>query len=82
MTPQPATDRTDAPNVPSPLADRLIRCRDVESATGLSKATIYRHMQAGNFPSTVVIGRAARWSQREVQQWVKDRLAERDCKAA
>ncbi|MFM0758291.1 helix-turn-helix transcriptional regulator [Paraburkholderia strydomiana] len=37
-------------------ADRILRRRQVEARTGLSRSTIYRRMQAGTFPPAVPLG--------------------------
>lgn len=50
--------------------DRFIRMPDVEKKTGLSRATIYRHVAAGDFPTQVKIGRISAWSEAEIQGWM------------
>lgn len=37
-------------------ADRILRRRQVEALTGLSRSTIYRRMQAGTFPPAIPLG--------------------------
>ena len=41
--------------------DRLLRMRDLEQLTALSRATIYRAIKAGEVPPSVRIGGSARW---------------------
>lgn len=60
---------------------RLLRLPKVCERSGLSRSRIYD--PASNFPKPVKIGpRAVGWVESEVDQWVKDRIAERDAAAA
>jgi prophage regulatory protein len=50
----------------------------VEDVTGLSKAQILRLERLGRFPARVPISERSRgWLMSEVEQWVRDRAAER-----
>lgn len=51
--------------------DRLLRLADVMDRVGLSFATIYRKIRAGDFPAPIHIGRASRWSAREIEAWIE-----------
>ncbi|MFZ2996192.1 helix-turn-helix transcriptional regulator [Sphingobium sp.] len=56
------------------IEDRFLRRSDVEAATGLSRATIYRLMSAGEFVRPYRMGKnSVRWLQSEVQGWMNDR---------
>lgn len=57
--------------------DRLIPLRDVMAMAGLKKTAIYTRIAAGRFPRPARLDGAVRWSEREVQQWIADRLAAR-----
>ena len=57
--------------------DELIRLPQVEAMAGAKRSRIYEMISAGTFPKPVKIGTASRWSFREIQQWVSERLAER-----
>lgn len=47
--------------------------------TGMSRATIYRLIKEGNFPSPVKLGaRASAWVGAEVDAWIASRIAMRD----
>ena len=62
---------------------RLLRLPDVILATGLKRSTIYDLIAAGRFPRAVPLTATARgWIQDEVQEWIADRIAARDAKAA
>jgi excisionase family DNA binding protein len=66
----------------APLDETLDALKDVARATGLSRPTIYRKIRDGQFPAPVKIGCASRWLRREVQSWIRARVAERDAGAA
>lgn len=57
--------------------DRMIRRREVERMTGLSRAAIYNQMRIGTFPEARRIGAgpygAVAWSLREVRTWMETR---------
>lgn len=57
--------------------DNLLKFKAVSSQVGLGRTAIYRMIGAGSFPAPVKLGRASRWSQREVQAWLDERKLER-----
>ncbi|HIF9273850.1 TPA: AlpA family transcriptional regulator [Photobacterium damselae] len=58
---------------------RFIRLKEVMYVTGLGRSSIYNYMAEGRFPKTVSLGgRAVAWVESEVEQWIKERLVERD----
>ncbi len=64
------------------MKSRLLRRREVESITGLSRSTIYSKISDGDFPQPVNIGsRAVAWIEREIDDWMQARIAERDAAA-
>ena len=53
------------------LPDRFLRLPDVIERTGLSRRTIYRRMDAGEFPAKVEIGpNAVAWRATEIESWM------------
>ena len=51
---------------------------EVTRRVGLRKSFIYRHIALGAFPAPVRLSsRCSRWNAAEVDQWMRDRLAER-----
>ena len=58
--------------------DRLIRMRDLIELTALSRATIYREMEAGNFPLPIRIGGNNRWPMADILTFIELRRAVRD----
>ncbi|MBY7668015.1 MULTISPECIES: AlpA family transcriptional regulator [Vibrio] len=58
---------------------RFLKLKEVMEKTALSRSAIYRKMSDGEFPQSVSLGdRAVAWVDSEVQDWVIDRVAERD----
>ena len=56
------------------MGDRLLRRREVEKITGIARSSIYRLMEAADFPRAVRVGPAAvRWRESEVNAWVNSR---------
>jgi prophage regulatory protein len=55
---------------------RLLRRREVEERTGLSRSTIYEWMRTGQFPRPIALGtRSVRWQQHDVDAWIAERTA-------
>ena len=53
---------------------KILRRRDVERLTLLSKASIYRLMQMGTFPMPLKLGqRAVAWRADEIHEWIASR---------
>ena len=64
-----------------PEMDRLIRESEVKAMVGLKTTRLKELIEAGQFPAPVAItagGRARGYVLREVQGYIKDRIAERD----
>ena len=56
------------------MQDRLLRRRQVEEITGMSRSAIYKRMQEGEFPRPVRIGpTAVRWRTGDIAAWVESR---------
>jgi prophage regulatory protein len=58
--------------------DQLIRLQQVETLSGAKRSQVYALMARGKFPKPTKLGAASRWSLREVERWVADKLAERN----
>jgi prophage regulatory protein len=64
-------------------APRLGAQPEVSKIAGIEKSEIWRRVKAGTFPAPVRLGtRCTRWNLVEVEEWARQRLAERDQKAA
>jgi prophage regulatory protein len=64
------------------LAPTIIRRKQVEARTGLSRSTIYKRVSDGTFPKPVSLGaRAVGWIEAEISEYLA-RLIETSRKAA
>lgn len=58
---------------------RFIRMPEVSKRTGLPKGSIYDLMKKGNFPKSVSLGaRTIAFVESEIQQWIDDRIHQRN----
>lgn len=56
------------------MTDKILRRREVEARTGLSRSTIYAKMADGTFPRPLRIGqRAVGWPELEITAWLESR---------
>jgi prophage regulatory protein len=54
---------------------RLLRCRDVEERTGLSRSTIWRLEHRGAFPKRIQVSvNVVAWLEDEVAAWIRSRI--------
>lgn len=59
-----------------PPLSALLRLETVQVLTGMSRATIYRRMKAGDFPSQRRISpQLVGWLDREIADWISSRPA-------
>ena len=57
----------------------ILRRKQVEKRTGLSRSTIYLRIQVGTFPKPVNLGgRAVGWLENEIEAWLAARIECRD----
>jgi prophage regulatory protein len=53
----------------------ILRRRQVEARTGLSRSTIYQRMKEGTFPSPISLGsKAVGWLENELDAWLAERI--------
>lgn len=53
---------------------QILRLADVVRYVGLSKATVWRHVQQGRFPAPIKLTeRAVGWRVIDVQEWIDSR---------
>jgi len=58
---------------------RLIRLPETLSRAGVSRSYVYDAVKKGEFPKPVkVTERTSAWVESEVQEWIDQRIAERD----
>lgn len=56
-----------------------MRLNEVMDSTGLGRSSIYKFIAAGTFPKPVSLGdRAVGWVDYEIEEWIVQRVAERD----
>ena len=74
------TPRDNGIGVPGTI--RILRLRQVITAVGLGRSSIYARVQAGSFPPPIKLGgaRASGWVSTEVHQWIEDQI--RRCREA
>lgn len=48
--------------------------KQVCHAVGFKKTTIYKWMNAGNFPKPVKVGSSVRWVSGEVEAWIEEKI--------
>jgi prophage regulatory protein len=59
----------------------ILRRKQVEARTGLSRSTLYSMIQRGQFPRPVTLtARAVGWLETEIEQWLAERAARRGVK--
>ena len=55
----------------------ILRLPQVKIQTGLSRSAIYQRISDGNFPKQFDLGgRAVGWLESEIQNWIKQRVAQ------
>ncbi len=56
----------------------ILRLPQVKNQTGLSRSSIYQQIAENKFPRQINLGggRAVGWLEEEIQNWIKERLAE------
>lgn len=55
----------------------ILRRKQVEARTGLSRSTIYERIKAGTFPAPINLGeKAVGWIESEIDAWLNARIKE------
>lgn len=76
----PCTQQGQAQHTQQP-ARRLIRRKEVERLTGLSKTAIYTGANAGTFPKPCPlsdVGTSVAWVESEILAWIDARVSARE----
>jgi prophage regulatory protein len=56
--------------------DNLLRLEQVMQITSLCRSHVFLLVKKGQFPSSITVGvRGARWSEREIQAWIQQQIA-------
>jgi len=54
----------------------ILRRKQVQNRTGLSRSTIYERVKAGTFPRPISLGpRTVGWLEAEIDHWLSERIA-------
>ncbi len=63
-------------NQEKPNMLRILRRKQVEDRTGLSRSTIYARIAEGSFPRPIDLGggRAVGWIEAEIEAWLQTRI--------
>ena len=65
-------------SVAAQLKETILRRKQVEARTGLSRSTIYGRIQARTFPAPIPLGaRAVGWLESEVDAWLTAQIQNR-----
>ena len=55
---------------------KILRVADAVQKTGLSRSTIYRLLEAEDFPSPIRLSkRAIGWTEAQLNEWIADRIS-------
>ncbi len=69
---------TATSNTAQQLQTALIRRKEVEKLTALSRSRIYDLMKVGKFPKPVQLGAmSVAWLEIEIREWIAARIADR-----
>lgn len=56
-------------------SNTILRRRQVEARTGLSRSTIYERMRQGAFPRQIALGaKSVGWLESEVEAWIDTQI--------
>jgi prophage regulatory protein len=60
------------------MAYQILRLPQVKNQTGLSRSSIYQRIAENKFPRQIDLGggRAVGWLESDIQNWIRQRLAE------
>ena len=68
------TQNTFKANMPESSPDRILRAKEVKEITGLSRTTLWRLENKGDFPQRVSLGvGSVGWRYSEVKDWLTNR---------
>ena len=57
----------------------ILRIQQVETKSGYKRPTIYKKIKAGEFPKQISLGaRAVGWLESEIDEWIEERISERE----
>ena len=58
------------------IREALLRRKQVEARTGLTRSTLYALISEGKFPRPIpLVGRTVAWTESSIDQWIAERIA-------
>jgi len=61
------------------MANKILRLPDLKEQCGISRSAIYQGMKEGTFPQSIPLGtRMVGWSETEINEWIENKLKDRD----
>ncbi|MET3702157.1 AlpA family phage regulatory protein [Citrobacter sp. UYEF32] len=54
--------------------DKFVDMAFITALTGLSDKWFYKLAQEGKFPKPIKFGRSSRWTEREVTEWLEEKI--------
>ncbi len=58
---------------------RFLRLKEVIAITALSRSSIYKFMSEQRFPQSISLGdRAVAWVETEIEEWMEEKLQQRE----
>jgi len=58
---------------------KILRLPEVKEQCGISRSAIYQGMKEGTFPRAIPLGtRMVGWSESEINDWIENKLKQRD----
>ncbi|SBT11947.1 AlpA family transcriptional regulator [Vibrio celticus] len=65
-----------------PTSSRLLRLKEVIQVTGISRSSLYKYLNEGQFPPPISLGaRSVAWIDHEIQAWITTKMKQRSNKA-
>lgn len=59
------------------MTAQILRRKEVEAVTGLSRSAIYAKMATDEFPQQIKLSeRSVGWLEHEIQEWIQTRIQE------
>ena len=56
------------------MSHQILKLKEISSLTKLSSSTIYRLVQAGEFPKPIKLAtHASGWLESDIEAWIRDR---------
>ena len=58
------------------IREALLRRKQVEARTGLTRSTLYALISEGKFPKPIpLVGRTVAWTESSIDRWIAERIA-------